>query len=77
MDNHNLANLANKASIEDSKNSNTSMHGKKGFSPLVSFAFTVNYIVSAGSLAIPLAFHEAGVSLGVITLVSYLYHTYI
>ena len=41
---------------------------KKGFSVAVSIAFTVNYVVGAGSLTIPWAFYQAGSGLGILML---------
>lgn len=41
-----------------------------GFSIPVSIAFTVNYVVGAGSLTLPWAFQQAGPILGVIMLVN-------
>ncbi|KAF1793036.1 Amino acid transporter, transmembrane domain [Phytophthora cactorum] len=47
------------------------------YSPLVAYAFTVNYILGVGSLGIPYAFYRAGlvmgnVMTGVVTLLSYM-----
>lgn len=44
-------------------------HAHGGFSPLVSVAFTVNYVMGTGFLTLPSAFYEAGVVLSLITLV--------
>jgi len=46
------------------------------YSPLVAYAFTVNYILGVGSLGIPYAFYRAGLLMGnvliaVVTLISY------
>ncbi|OWZ14876.1 Transmembrane protein [Phytophthora megakarya] len=47
------------------------------YSPLVAYAFTVNYILGVGSLGIPYAFYRAGLVMGnvmivVVTLLSYM-----
>ncbi|GMF40741.1 unnamed protein product [Phytophthora fragariaefolia] len=49
---------------------------RAGYSPLVAYAFTVNYILGVGSLGIPFAFHRAGLLMGnamiaLVTLLSY------
>lgn len=47
------------------------------YSPLVAYAFTVNYILGVGSLGIPYAFYRAGLIMGnamiiVVTIISYM-----
>lgn len=64
-------------SKESALSSAVGTDGQPQYSPLVAYAFTVNYILGVGSLGIPLAFYRAGLVMGNVLIVLVTFISYV